>query len=573
MANPWQAPVKRVKERLHIGLLLAVAVFAYGNTLVNAFTMDDVLLYILRNPQVTHPSLQALFTPHKVTKVFRPVTFSTFALDWKIGNGRPLEFHLVNLLLHAAVTLLFYLLLQATLQSLQQGKAVAYAAALVFAVHPIHTEAVASIVGRAELLAAGFLIAAWLLHLQDREIPALVCFVLALLSKESAVVLLPLALIGDFVRGQWKPTFRYLRIAAMTGLYVIVLWKVQGNHFGPAGISVLDNPLASIPAVPRIFNALHVAWKYVGLQVYPATLSCDYSYNEIPVYDLRHGLSHTLPWAIASLAALGGWIWAVRKRQNGLVLAGGIYLVGFATTANMLMPIGTIMGERLAYFPSAGFCLLVALAWNWLQERQRKLAVGALAVLVAVLGVRTVLRNRDWKDNRTLYTAAVRAVPQSAKMHLGLAFNYLEAKQFDLARKEFQTTLQINPAYPEALASYGLLEFSQGNYQAAGRMMEQAFYTIGRDNPAYDAIAVDLATLYMKTDHLDGALDLLNREISESPGYAGAWACRAVLRYKGGQIAVARADAEMALRLDPDNWRARNLMQLLNASNPSVSSH
>jgi protein O-mannosyl-transferase len=573
MANPWQAPVKRAKERLHIGLLLAVAVFAYGNTLVNAFTMDDVLLYILRNPQVTHPSLQALFTPHKVTKVFRPVTFSTFALDWKIGNGRPLEFHLVNLLLHAAVTLLFYLLLQATLQSLQQGKAVAYAAALVFAVHPIHTEAVASIVGRAELLAAGFLIAAWLLHLQDREIPALVCFVLALLSKESAAVLLPLALIGDFVRGQWKPTFRYLRIAAMTGLYVIVLWKVQGNHFGPAGISVLDNPLASIPAVPRIFNALHVAWKYVGLQVYPATLSCDYSYNEIPVYDLRYGLSHTLPWAIASLAALGGWIWAVRKRQNGLVLAGGIYLVGFATTANILMPIGTIMGERLAYFPSAGFCLLVALAWNWLQERQRKLAVGALAVLVAVLGVRTVLRNRDWKDNRTLYTAAVRAVPQSAKMHLGLAFNYLEAKQFDLARKEFQTTLQINPAYPEALASYGLLEFSQRNYQAAGRMMEQAFYTIGRDNPAYDAIAVDLATLYMQTDHLDGALDLLNREISESPGYAGAWACRAVLRYKGGQIAVARADAEMALRLDPDNWRARNLMQLLNASNPSVSSH
>ncbi len=546
--------------------------FAYGNTLVNAFTIDDVLLYILRNPQVTHPSLKALFTPHKLTNVLRPVTFSTFALDWKIGNGRPLEFHLVNLLLHAAVTLLLCLLMQTALQSLQNGRAIAYAAALVFAVHPIHTEAVASIVGRAELLAAGFLIAAWLLHLQDREIPALVCFVLALLSKESAVVLLPLALIGDFVRGQWKPTVRYLRIAGMTGLYVIVLWKVQGNHFGPNGISVLDNPLASIPAVPRIFNALHVAWKYVGLQIYPATLSCDYSYNEIPIYDPRHGLSHTLPWAIASLAAFGGWIWAVRKRQMGLVLAGGIYLVGFATTANILVPIGTIMGERLAYFPSAGFCLLVALAWNWLQERQRTLAVGALAVLVAVLGVRTVLRNRDWKDNRTLYTAAVRAVPQSAKMHLGLAFNYMEAKQFDLARKEFQTTLQINPAYPEALASYGLLESSQGNYQAAGRMMEQAFYTIGRNNPAYDEIAVNLAVIYAQTNHMDGALDLLNREIAESPEYGPAWANRAVLHYQRGETVAARADVKTALRLDPTNRRVQDLMQLLNASSPSVSS-
>jgi len=568
-----QAPDAKVKERLCIGLLLTIVVFAYGNTLVNAFTMDDIRLYILHNSQGTHPSLKALFTPHKITNVLRPVTFSTFALDWKIGNGRPLGFHVVNLVLHAAVTLLFYLLLQTALQSLRHGKAVAFAAALLFAVHPIHTEAVASIVGRAELLAAGFLIGAWLLHLHDREIAALVCFVLAVLSKESAVVFLPLALIGDYARGQWKPTFRYLRIAGITVLYLSVFWKVQGGHFGgPADISVLDNPLASIPAAPRIFNALHVAWKYIGLQVYPATLSCDYSYNQIPVYDLRYGLRHTLPWAIAALAALGGWIWAVRKRQNGVVLAGGIYLAGFATTANILIPVGTIMGERLAYFPSAGFCLLVALAWNWLQERQRKLAVGVLAALVAVLGLRTVIRNRDWKDNLTLYTAAVRAVPGSAKMHQNLAFKYMEAKQLDLARQELQTALQINPAYTEALATYGLLESWQGNYQAAGRMLERAFYMIGRDNPAYDTIAVNLATLYMQTDHLDGALNLLNREISESPGYAGGWASRAVLRYKGGQIALARADAEMALRLDPDNWEARNLMQLLNTSNPSISS-
>jgi protein O-mannosyl-transferase len=565
-----QAPDQKVKERLCIGLLLAIVVFAYGNTLVNAFTMDDIVLYVVRNPQVTHPSLRALFTPHNTA--FRPVTFSTFALDWKIGNGRPFGFHVVNLVLHAAVTLLLYLLLQTALQSLQHGKAVAFAAALLFAVHPIHTEAVASIVGRAELLAAGFLIAAWLLHLHDREIAALVCFVLALLSKESAVVFLPLTLIGDYARGQWKPTFRYLRIAGITLLYLGVLWKVEGGRFGPADISVLDNPLASIPAVPRIFNALHVAWKYVGLQVYPATLSCDYSYNQIPVYDLRYGLRHTLPWVIATLAALGGWIWAVRKRQTGLVLAGGIYLAGFATTANILIPTGTIMGERLAYFPSAGFCLLVALAWNWLRERQRRLALGVLAALVAVLGLRTVIRNRDWKDNLTLSTAAVRAVPGSAKMHLSLAHRYIEAQRFDLARTELQTTLQIYPGYAEALAVYGLLESWQGNYQAAGRMMESAFYLIGRDNPAYDVIAVDLATLYMQTDHQDGALDLLNREISESPGYARAWATRAVLRYKGGETALARADAEMALRLDPANTQARDLLQLLSPSNPSVSS-
>src|SRR5260221_10424910 len=355
--------------------------------------------------------------PHQRSNVYRPFTFATLALNRALGGLQPWSYHAINLLLHAGVTWLFYLLLLSALGISPETKMVALAAALLFAVHPIHTEAVTSVVGRAELLAAGFLLGAWLLHLKDREIAASVCLVLALLSKESAVVFLPLALIGDFARGQWKPTLRYLRIAGVTLLYLGVLWKVQGGHFGPPNISVLDNPLASIPAAPRIFNALHVAWKYVVLQVYPATLSCDYSYNEIPVYDLRYGLRGTLPSAIAALAALGAWIWAVRKRQSGLVLAGGIYLAGFATTANIFIPVGTIMGERLAYFPSAGFCLLVALAWNWLQERQRKLAVGVLAALVAVLGLRTVIRNRDWKDNLTLYTAAVSAVPGSAKMH------------------------------------------------------------------------------------------------------------------------------------------------------------
>src|ERR1700726_2425081 len=243
-----QVPDEKVKERIYIGLLLAVVVFAYGNTLVNAFTMDDIALYIVRNTQVTHPSLPALFAPHQATNVFRPVTFSTFALDWKIGGGHPFLFHLVNLVLHAAVTWLLYLLLQTILRSSPGGNTAAFVSALLFAVHPIHTEAVASIVGRAELLASGFLLAAWILHIRDREISALACFVLALLSKESAVVFLPLVAIGDYAGDKWKPASRYLRIAGLTLLYLGVLWKVQGGHFGMADVQRLNNPLATIPA-------------------------------------------------------------------------------------------------------------------------------------------------------------------------------------------------------------------------------------------------------------------------------------------------------------------------------------
>lgn len=557
-----------MKERIPIALLLAAVVLVYGDTLWNAFTMDDDL-YIALNPQVTHFSARELFVPHEFSKVFRPVTFGTFALNWALQGTRPFGFHLVNLLLHAAATWLLYLLLRTILVvASPQGKAVALAAALLFAVHPIHTEAVASITGRAELLAAGFLLAACILHLSDREIPALICFVLAVLSKESAVVFLLLVLVCDYARGEWKSRFRYARIAGITLLYLGVLWKLHGGRFAPAGISRLDNPLAGLPVAWRVLNAIRVAWKYLGLQAYPRTLSCDYSFNQIPVYlDWRH----TLPAAAAAVAALAAWIWAVRKQRPGLALAGGIYLAGFATTANIFIPIGTIMGERLAYLPSAGFCLLVALGWSWLLgrgepgARRRILAFGVLAAILAALAVRASLRNLDWKDNRALYSSAVAAVPRSAKMDANLGDLYLADMQFDLARSELQTALEIYPDFIEALESYGVMEFRLGHYQAAGWMMEKALYTSPRNNIHYDFMAVNLAALYMQTGHLDGALELLNREIAESPSYARAWSNRAVVRYQRGESMTARADAETALRLDPGNTQAQNVMRLLNS--------
>ena len=201
-------------------------------------------------------------------------------------------------------------------------------------------------------------------------------------------------------------------------------------------------------------NAVRVAWKYVALQLYPAVLSCDYSYNQIPMYrDWRH----TLPAAIAAAAVLSAWLWALAKRKSEWILAGGIYLAGFATTANILIPTGTIMGERLAYLPSAGFCLLVAIVWTHLftgaqlRQRQQTQTIAAALVVLAVvaLGARTVVRNRDWKSNLTLFAAAVQAAPGSAKAHTNLGSAYMNEKQWGPARAQFEAVLRIYPEDPD----------------------------------------------------------------------------------------------------------------------------
>jgi protein O-mannosyl-transferase len=557
-----------MKERWYAGLLLAVAMLVYGDCLLNDFAQDDEL-YVVHNETVISPSIRGLFEPNKVTNVFRPVTFSTFALNRAAGGAQPFGYHLVNLLLHAAVTLLLYLLLGGLLEPEPQARTVAFVAALLFAVHPIHTEAVASVVGRSELLAGGFLFAAWLLHLRDRQIPALVFFLLALLSKESAVVFLPLALIGDYARGKMKPLYRYGWITGLTVLYLGVLWRIGGSRFGQNYIPFLDNPLVVLPAKLRILNALRVAWKYVGLHVYPATLSCDYSYDAITLYS---NWQHTIPPAAAAAFLLALWVWALRTKRTGWALAGAIYLAGFAVTANVLILTGTIMGERLAYLPSAGFCLLVALIWIRLRNYNRKVAWGVLIILGAALAMRTVVRNRDWRDDFTLYSAGARAVPGSAKMHEALAVQYMHREQLETASNEFETALRIYPDFTAALESYGILEARLGHDQESLRLLEMAMSNSQRGSLNYDFAVVNLAAQLMKLEKNNEALKLLNQDITESPGFARAWSNRAVLHYKLGERESARADAQTALRLDPANTQALNLLTLLNSTSPSVFS-
>lgn len=550
-----------MSERIRVALLLTVAMLVYGNTLLNGFTLDDDA-YILHNPSVTAFSIRGLFEPTRHNNVFRPTTFSSFALNWAIGGNRPFGYHLISVLLHAAVTFLLYMVLKKLLEGIPQGRIVAWTTALLFAAHPIHTEAVASISGRSELLAAGFLLAAWLLHLADLPIPTLTCFVLSLFSKESAVVFAPLALAGDYVRGKLKPIHRYVSIAGVSVLYLALLWKVQGDRFGEQRISLLDNPLAQLSAGSRIVNALCIVWKYTSLQIYPAKLSCDYSYNAIP---LDSSWGHVLPAALCAAIVVALWVWALLAKRREWFLAGVVYLLGFAVIGNIFLPVGTIMGERLVYFPSAGLCLLVVLLWIPLLKRNSRLAWAIIAVIMVFLSTRTVLRNRDWRDNFTLFSTDVLAVPGSAKLHAMLGGQYMLRGRWDLAHSEFETALQIYPNYPEVMELCGTIESRMGHDQEALRSLKQALFIAEKGSMSYDAIAMSLATQFMKLGLNDDALKLMNDVIEISPGYSTAWSNRAAIRYGRGEVALARADATTALRLDPTNIQAQRLLDLLSA--------
>jgi tetratricopeptide (TPR) repeat protein len=545
-------------RHLKLLILVTTAMLVYVNSVRNGFAMDDDL-YIFRNAQVTNHSVKELFQPNKYTGVFRPVTFATLAANFELGGENPLWYHVFNLLLHAGVSVLLFLVLRTLLSREPRGNLIAFVAALLFVVLPIHTEAVTSIIGRSELLAAGFLLAAWLLHLRDRPYLAMLSFVIALLSKESAVAFLPLALAGDYASGKYKPRLRYISIAGVTLLFVVVLWKVHGGRMGPTEVSFLDNPLSSLSPGWRILNALRIAWKYVGLQLFPAKLACDYSYNAIPVY---RDLWHTLPALGAALGVLAAWGWAVWKRTSGFVLAGAIYFAGFAVTSNIVTVTGTIMGERLAYLPSAGCCLLLALILIWLESRQPTAAIAVIAVLTLALGARTIVRNRDWQNDLRLNESAAHTVPSSAKIHSTLGGIYLLQGRLDRAESELRLSLRIDPNSPDTEESLALVESRNGNNSEALRLMEHALHYSNRKNINYDFMAVNLAALLLQMDQFGEAATILDREVEVAPGYARVWSNRAALHYKRGEFEAARNDAESALRLDRNNSQAQNVLEL-----------
>jgi len=156
-------------------------------------------------------------------------------------------------------------------------------------------------------------------------------------------------------------------------------------------------------------------------------------------------------------------------------------------------------------------------------------------------------------------------------MHNAIASQYAQRGKIEDARAEFQTALRIYPDYPEALESFGLLESNMGYEQESRRLLEAALSLAQKGSVKYDFAVVNLAAQYAKLGDNDHALKLLDQDILDSPNYARAWANRAVIRYKSGQLAYARSDAETALRLDPANSQAQALLSLLNSLPPLMA--
>jgi len=470
--------------------LLALALYAV--TLGGAYVYDD--LYVLRqDPRLKDPAQwdKYLTTPYmpSIDLLYRPVTSLSYAIQWWAHGDRAWAFHLVNALLHAGISALV-----AGVAGRLAGRGAAYAAGLLFAAHPVHVEAVANIVGRAELLCAiGVFGAIWLvLHRPltgGRAAGIVGCFLLALFSKEQGM-LVPFVVGAAWWVWRWKDSTplqpgEKKRVQWLaTGLcWMLAGYIVARESFAPLRFSwdrfFLDwtiNPMVRARGWDRLWVPVEVAGRYAQLLVFPWRLSPDYG---APVTGWK---VHWEQWPvyvgmISLLAAAAGLGWAAWKKKTTAALC----LIGMGLTYGMVSNfptlIGTIMGERLMYLPSGFWVILVG--WGLLgRSRVQTAAQGwrvvMLGVLVALGSARTFTYARLWNNPVRLYETIIAQEPRSLRVRILLAEEDQRRGQLEQAAHVLAEARRVLPDYYLPWLRSAQVAMARGRLEEAEQYLDHA---------------------------------------------------------------------------------------------------
>lgn len=552
-------------------LLAGVAVAVHANALPNALVLDAETL-IAKNPLVRdlsqlHVLLRSdYWRPELVSGLYRPCVTFSWALQHALGGSAAAVHNAINVLLHAGVCLVAW-----RLYARLASPGVALGGALLFATLAVHSEVVANAVGRAELLAALLALASFLAYLRLRErpsvswMPAAAClaaYALAILSKENAVVLLAVIPLYEGLYGPGEAVVGRLRAAwARTGpivvglavtaaaCLVLRLWALGDDPVPPS--NPIDNPLLRLDTADRVLTALRVVLIYAKLLVWPAHLSYDYSYDAIPLLSVADPAAWLSAAAVLGLALAGWWS---RRVDRAIAFGLGFAALALLPVSNLLLPVGTILGERLLYLPSIGFCLALVAALEAACARlgspraARATLIAVVAILVCGHGARTWLRNPDWRTETRLALHDVEIVPGSAKAqaNAGKALQNLGRHQEAIGR--FERALAIAPGLSAAYTNWSFSLSALGRHREAAEILERQLRRGQADPVLYNNLG------FLLVDHeldVPRGVVLLERAVAERPHDPEMLDSLGWGYYKLGRLEDARAALRRSLELAP----------------------
>lgn len=499
-------------------VLFFAAVVPYIGAVRGEFVFDDIPL-LAEDPfyYESHPFTDCwkkdYWKESLAQGLYRPVTTFSYWLNVKTSGMYSPPFRAVNLALHVfTVFIVFSLALR-----LKLGRAAALIAGVIFAVHPLHTEAVIPASGRGELLCGLFVFAGLLFHTYIRKNPlyslgTAICFILACWSKEHGVALIPLCLIYDyysrrlkfreciFQNGLWIYFIYFIAFL----LVVIARYEAMGTLF-PAMTNFdafFDNQLALCSYPVRILSAVNIQGLALLKFVWPQTLSHDYSYAQLlplkSVFDFSGMAVAALVLSVPFVLIL---LFPRLKRQ--LLFFSLSYIVCVLPAANIITPTGTIFAERLYYIPSVWLCFAVACILMRISRKiDSRVFLAVLLMAILSLGTRTFVRSSDWHDQLSISLAGTRTSPMSAKTWNNLAVQLARSGNHEGAVLACSKAIEIYPYSRPMFMNRALYNIILGNLLSAEKDLRR-LVAIGTQNPeVYNKLGAVLANTGKKEEAL-----------------------------------------------------------------------
>lgn len=502
------------KDLKFIAIFFFLIFVIYGQSLFGDFVFDDRNIVenetlLSNSPNMTDVILHPFWNTD--AGLYRPTTLLSYTLNFAFLGNNPIGFHFVNLILYFLVCSFLYIFIK----RLSKNDSLAFFTSLLFLVLPIHTEVVANISGRSEILSLLFSLLLLLEFTKEKPInfwQTGIFMFLAIGSKETAIAIIPILLILLYIKEKninIEIVDKYFKSISAVFIGTFLYFFLRFFSLGPLNFlgvktSLIENPLIFTDTTSRIFTSLKIFFMYITKTIWPINLCSDYSFNQIKILNNFFNIETLIGFIILSLSIV--LIFVYIKKKSIISLSLSIFVFSFLPVSNIIFPIGTVAGERLFFFPSLGFSILIVYIIFEIFKKinDEKIKIVALSLIILILsfyGLISIKRQSVWMNEEKLFLSAGKCAPNSVLSRSNRGAIYLLNGDLKRAQEELEIARKIKPIYSKGLNNLGLVYFRNGDNEKAEELYKEA---INQDFP-YSGTYENLIILYLSKDEIKKA--------------------------------------------------------------------